>query len=640
MNPAARAPEGPHAAALLSIAHDALLDHLNRSDAQHTLRRALDALSDLLACRCALRAQDSGGRVRWHIGAADAAFGAPAHGWIVLPLTRLDQGVGTLALELAAEPAQVAAMLDPLQPALAALLLHDAQAQPGTGAANLVTMIRSALEGVGTFVWDWDIESDRLGDIDRGLEMLGYPAGAQGITQRAWNCLIHPDDLQANHAAYLRHARGQDSVYEHAYRIKAADGRWRWYLERGRIVEWHADGRPRRMVGIQADITAKRAIEVEFSQAAARLEKIARHVPGVLFRFEMDTGGAGRFGYVSERLGAVFGVSAAALLHDAAALYSVVLPQDRKPMAESIDRSRRKLSEWRHEFRILRDGGAMRWVVGAATPQREADGSVAWHGHFEDVTEMRELEAVRRGAVAAAAANRAKTEFLSRMSHELRTPLNAVLGFAQLLEIDRSAPLAETQRKRVRLIREAGEHLLSMIGDLLDLTRIESGSLALQLAPVPLRTLVSEALPLIQAEADQRRVRVAMASAPYAPELAALADRTRLRQVLLNLLSNAVKYNRPGGTVELRVAPEGSDSVTLHVIDSGVGIAPEDLGQIFEPFQRGVHEGSRIEGTGIGLSITRSLVQLMNGRIDVQSTPGVGSTFSVTLPAAAAAATP
>jgi PAS domain S-box-containing protein len=636
LNPAARAPEGPHAAALLSIAHDALIDHLNRSDAPHALRLAIDALSALLGCRCALRAQDGDGRLRWQIGAADAAFctPAPATGWVVLPLTRLDQDVGTLALEVAAEPTQVATMLDPLQPALAALLLHDAQAQPGTGAASQVAMIRSALEGVGTFVWEWDIDSDRLGDFDRGLELLGYPAGAGTTTQRDWDRLIHPGDLEANHAAYLRHARGEDSVHESAYRIRAADGSWRWHLERGRIVESHADGRPRRMVGIQTDITDERAIEAEVSQATARLEKIARHVPGVLFRFEMDTGGAGRFGYVSERLGAVFGVSAESLLHDAAALYTVVLPQDRRPMADSIDRSRARLSEWRHEFRILREGGALRWILGAATPQREADGSVAWHGHFEDVTELREFESVRRSAAAAAAANRAKTEFLSRMSHELRTPLNAVLGFAQLLEIDHSAPLAETQRKRVRLIREAGEHLLAMIGDLLDLTRIESGSMALQLTPVPLRTLIAEVLPLIQAEADQGRVRVSLAA--DTPDLAVLADRTRLRQVLLNLLSNAVKYNRPGGTVELALAPEGRHSVTLEVRDSGVGIAPEDLGQIFEPFQRGVHEGSRIEGTGIGLSVTRSLVQLMNGRIDVQSTPGVGSTFSVTLPAAPA----
>jgi hypothetical protein len=627
-----RAPDGPHDAALRAIAHDALLDHLNRGDARHALRLAVDALALLLGCRCALQAQGADGTAHWQDGDAAAFGNVPAAGWVLLPLTRLGRQVGTLALERETSADGMGRLLDPLLPALGALLLHDANAQPGTGAASLVAIIRAALEGAGTFVWEWDIESDRLGDIDRGLQELGYPTGGASATQDAWNRLIHPDDVDSNHAAYLRHARGEDGIYEHAYRIRANDGTWRWYLERGRIVEWHADGRPRRMVGIQADITERRAIETEVSQATSRLEKIARHAPGVLYQFEMLPDLSARFSYVSERIRDLFGLDPAAIMRDAGVIFGVIVPEDRQGVIDSVMASSQTLAEWRQEFRIRHTDGHERWLLGTSTPQREGDGRVVWHGYLQDMTALRELESARRDAAAAAAANRAKTDFLSRMSHELRTPLNAVLGFAQLLEIDRSAPLSEPQLKRVRLIREAGEHLLVMIGDLLDLTRIESGSMVLKLAPVPLHPLAAETLQMVQAAADAGRVRLSLA--PDAHRRAALADRTRLRQVLLNLLSNAVKYNRHGGTVDVAVNGGGDGVVTLCVRDSGVGIAPEDLTQVFDPFQRGVHQGSRIEGTGIGLSVTRSLVQLMHGRVEVESTPGVGSTFTVTLPAA------
>jgi hypothetical protein len=249
------------------------------------------------------------------------------------------------------------------------------------------------------------------------------------------------------------------------------------------------------------------------------------------------------------------------------------------------------------------------------------------------VTVRRELESARRDIASAEAGSRAKTDFLSRMSHELRTPLNAVLGFAQLLEMDRAPALAESHRQRVGLIRQAGEHLLEMIRDLLDLTRIESGTLDLERAHVPLRPLADEAVRMVQAQALKAGVQVSVIGGDDAgvPALAAWADRTRLKQVLLNLLSNAIKYNRPDGWVEVELRAAGADSVQLIVEDAGVGIPPEAMQQLFEPFQRGAQARSKIEGTGIGLSVTRGLVQAMAGCIEVQSSVGVGSTFTVTL---------
>jgi len=211
-----------------------------------------------------------------------------------------------------------------------------------------------------------------------------------------------------------------------------------------------------------------------------------------------------------------------------------------------------------------------------------------------------------------------------------------VLGFSQLLEIDRADSLSEGQRRRVKLIREAGEHLLRMIGDLLDLTRIESGSLQVQFDAVPMRPLAEEAIDMLRPQAAAAQVRLALQLS--GPDLAAHADRTRLRQVLLNLLSNAIKYNRAGGSVDMLIAParpaEGKAWLSITVQDTGMGIDAADLPHLFEPFNRLSQKRGSVEGTGIGLSITRALLTLMHGRIQASSQPGVGSTFHVLLPRA------
>jgi PAS domain S-box-containing protein len=359
-------------------------------------------------------------------------------------------------------------------------------------------------------------------------------------------------------------------------------------------------------------------------------------VPGVLYQFELDAQFVPRFPYMSERGRTLLGLDPERAAVDAAELMERIEPEDREAVAASIIESAHRLSLWRWEFRLRMSDGTQRWILGTSSPTRGARGSMVWHGYMQDVTELRELERARQDKAAAEAANRAKTEFLSRMSHELRTPLNAVLGFSQLLEIDRADSLSDGQRRRVRLIRESGEHLLQMIGDLLDLTRIESGSLQVQIDAVPLRALAEEAIDMLRPAADAAGVAVSLQL--DGEGLAAQADRTRLRQVLLNLLSNAIKYNRAGGRVELHVAPAppaGAQAwLSVSVSDTGVGIAAEDLPHLFEPFNRLSQSHGGVEGTGIGLSLTRALVTLMHGRIQVSSTLGEGSVFSVLLPRA------
>ena len=252
-----------------------------------------------------------------------------------------------------------------------------------------------------------------------------------------------------------------------------------------------------------------------------------------------------------------------------------------------------------------------------------------------DVAERTRAEA-ECAREAAERANRAKSEFLSRMSHELRTPMNAILGFGQLLEADVDDRLSSGQRARLVELLRAGRHLLALINDVLDVSRIEAGMLQLDLQPVDVAALAQECVSLVQPMVQARGVTLLLQFDAAARACPVMADPTRLRQVLLNLLSNAIKFNREAGQVRLggRVTDTG---LLIEVVDQGAGIPAEHLPRLFQAFERLDMNGA-VEGTGIGLALSRSLVTLMHGEIGVHSLPGQGSTFWLRLPGAGAVA--
>jgi len=291
------------------------------------------------------------------------------------------------------------------------------------------------------------------------------------------------------------------------------------------------------------------------------------------------------------------------------------------------------------EFARLKDLGTQHERVTQELSSRAADMEAEVLRRTEEIAHSNSrLQAANAEIQAARAeadrANRAKTEFLSRMSHELRTPLNAILGFSQLLEMDE---LTAEQHENVAYISQAGRHLLDLINEVLDISRIESGQMTISREPVALADVLHDLAALVRPLAARRNITLD-ASHAIAGGAYVLADRQRLNQVLLNLLSNAVKYNREGGSILVRAEATGSDTVRIAITDSGYGIAPEHVGRLFHPFDRLGAERGSVEGTGMGLALSKGLIEAMGGAIGVDSALDVGTTFWVELGVAEAPA--
>jgi PAS domain S-box-containing protein len=285
-------------------------------------------------------------------------------------------------------------------------------------------------------------------------------------------------------------------------------------------------------------------------------------------------------------------------------------------------------------WRVRKDGSLF-WANVVFTAIRDPAGQPRGFAKLtRDLTERRQVEETLTSAKRAAEkANLAKSEFLSSMSHELRSPLNAILGFAQLMESD-ATPATPSQKASIDEILRAGWYLLELINEILDLAQIESGKLSLSPEPTSLADVLFECQAMIEPQAQTRGI--GMTFPRFEVPCFVVADRTRLKQVLINLLSNAIKYNQAGGTVVVDVAGSTAERIRLNVRDTGAGLPPEKLTQLFQPFNRLGQERGAEQGTGIGLVMSKRLVELMGGVLGVESNVGVGSVFWCELGAAAA----
>ncbi len=253
------------------------------------------------------------------------------------------------------------------------------------------------------------------------------------------------------------------------------------------------------------------------------------------------------------------------------------------------------------------------------------------HEELEDRV-MARTEELYKAKARAEKSDHAKSEFLTHMSHELRTPLNAILGFAQLIEITSEEPLTQKQKSRVREIIKGGEHLLTLINEILDLARVESGQMSLSLENIELVEIIEEVLFLLTPLAIERNINISNQISDAGQSAYVVADKTRLKQLLLNLISNAIKYNKDNGAVTLSSKINDNGMVSIDILDTGIGIPDDQLKLIFEPFKRVGGISETTEGTGIGLAYSLKLLEIMNGKLSVESSLGKGSTFTVEIP--------
>lgn len=506
--------------------------------------------------------------------------------------------------------------------------------------------LRDVIEGaqVGTWTWDFDSVGQIVNDV--WAAMLGYELSELPlITYETWSTLIHPDDKDWVEAELRRCSEGEDDSYEAEYRMRHRAGHWIWVLDRARVVRRKPDGSPKVMAGIQMEISEQKSREAALIRAKAELEQalalrasaeqrfsdIAAVTDGWLWEQDQDL----RFSYLSatdhvDQLGlnadSILGKTREEWLKEypevrASADWEIVLSalRERRPFRNFVYRAPHA------------PDGTERWFRISGQPVFDKTGVfLGYRGVGSDVSELYLAKA------RAEEASRTKSMFLANMSHEIRTPMNGVLGMAEVLE----AALTDPEHKRmIGTIRKSGETLLNILNDILDMSKIEAGKLELENVPFSPVELAERVEDLHRLKADEKGLDFEVLVSTGA-ELRRMGDPFRVQQIMHNLVSNAIKFT-DRGEVTVEVSGRLGTPLVLEVRDSGIGMSAEEIERLHEEFRQADSSVTRrFGGTGLGMAITRTLVNRMGGDIRVTSAPGVGTAVRVTLPLAVTEAAP
>lgn len=473
---------------------------------------------------------------------------------------------------------------------------------------------KAAREGI----WDWNMETNEVFYSARWKEMLGYTESEIENHVSAWQRLLHPDDLPRA-MQVVREVMAGTSEYVMEFRMRHKDGHYVDILSRGFPVRDRPDGRIVRIVGTHLDLTERNKAAAALNESEKRFHTLAEaSFEGVVVSDQ------GTILDCNERFAVLFGGQREQFV--GRKITEFMLPEE---IPAIIERLRAGSSEAIESHARRLDGGII--SVEARGRNIVRDGRTLRIDALRDVTESKRIASeLRQAKEAAEIANHAKSDFLANMSHELRTPLNAVIGFSEMLADQTFGPVNPKQTRYLNNVLEAARHLLSLINDILDLSKVEAGKMEMVRRPLRLKGVTDQVMELVRGRALKHDLRLTQ----VVPEdLEVPADERMLKQILFNLFSNATKFTPDGGSIGV-TARRLEDAVQISVSDTGVGVRPEDRERIFEQFEQADSSLSRKhKGTGLGLALCRKFIAMHGGRLWVESAgEGRGSTFHFTLP--------
>jgi PAS domain S-box-containing protein len=466
-----------------------------------------------------------------------------------------------------------------------------------------------ALEGAGDGVWDRNIRTGTVMYSRRYKEMLGYTDEEMPNRREEWEKRVHPDDRPRVSAELQDYLEGKSTSYASEFRMRCKDGQWKWILSRGVVVSRDADGTPLRMIGTHADISERVRQQEEITRIGERLDLALRGSRLAVWDADIATDRL----YLSEGWAEMLGEAPRETLTDTASLLDLVHPDDLdRVRSMNLAALKGTVPEYFVEHRVRTRSGGWKWIVshGQVVKRDSAGRALRMTGVNADISARKELE-------------RMKNEFISVVSHELRTPLSSIVGSLGLL-VRATDVSAETQTL-IRVARENSQRLVRLINDILDVEKLNSDTLKIQLEPVDLEALLGAAIQANQGYAQQFGVSLALAI-DHAPAWVD-ANFDKLMQVMANLLSNAAKFSPRGARVDVRLERIG-DVFRVSVTDPGPGISEEFKPRVFDRFAQADSSTSRPRGgTGLGLAICKVIMDKLGGNIDFVSTPGMGTTF-------------
>jgi two-component system, cell cycle sensor histidine kinase PleC len=523
---------------------------------------------------------------------------------------------------------------------------------------------RLAIEGSGDGIWDWDVSENKFYMSRRHKEIFGYADDEISDNVDDWLALIHPDDLALHKSSMAAHLRGERDSYDTELRILRKDGTWCWAYVRGRGVR-NQSGRINRVAGAASDISERKAVEFAGADAESRARRAQNRLADAInvsadgfALFDSDD----RLEKSNTKFAAAIGdipggIHEGLLYAELIAILAETIVLDDKGETSSTWFDRQLTYHERPEGSVVIQNSAGRWynlterkTNDNGTVLMLSDVSAIKRAEQDMQNRLLDLQAAKlvsdrqseqlqtlaeqfaSAKEEADAASRTKSEFLANMSHELRTPLNAVMGFSEVIKNELFGPVGVAQYKQYADdIYESGAHLLAIINDILDLSKVEAGKFDLNETEIQVPELCRSVIHIVKGRADEAGIMLIKRIPENPPYL--LADPRSLKQMLLNLMSNAIKFTSSGGTVDLVATIVEDGGFRFDIRDTGVGIAPEHFDTVLSPFgQVDTAHARDHQGTGLGLPLVKAFIEMHGGHIEIESELDAGTTVSLFFP--------